>query len=423
MANAAARRQKLAAGARSGGIVATVANGRLAAVTTVILGAARTPFTRLLGALGSAQRRAARHRRRARRDRRAAGVEPDDVEYAVIGTVVQAGQGHIPSRQVTLGGRRAGARRLRHGQQGLRLRAARDRASADALVRARRAPRDRWPAAWSRCRTRRTWRSARARGYRFGDVELVDANLHDGLRDPWTGQLMYEQAGDVAAELGIARARAGRLGRALAGARDRRARPPGASPRRSCRSRSRAARARRRRHRRGHPRRDTTAERLAALPPLVPGGTHTRRQLARRQRRRGGRGAWPHEDEAARRDLPVAGAHPRDRLHGRPAATRWRACRRLASRDRAGEGRPDAGRRRPLGDQRGLRVVAVNSSRMLEVDEARVNVNGGAVALGHPVGASGARLIVTLAARAAPAGRRHRRRRDLLAAAARATRW
>ena len=33
---------------------------------------------------------------------------------------------------------------------------------------------------------------------------------------------------------------------------------------------------------------------------------------------------------------------------------------------------------------------------MLEVDQERVNVNGGAVALGHPIGASGARLIVTL---------------------------
>ena len=40
--------------------------------------------------------------------------------------------------------------------------------------------------------------------------------------------------------------------------------------------------------------------------------------------------------------------------------------------------------------------VAVNSTRMLGISDDRVNVNGGAVALGHPVGASGARLIVTL---------------------------
>ena len=41
--------------------------------------------------------------------------------------------------------------------------------------------------------------------------------------------------------------------------------------------------------------------------------------------------------------------------------------------------------------------VAKNSTRMLGVDEEKVNVNGGAVALGHPLGASGARIIGSLA--------------------------
>ena len=41
--------------------------------------------------------------------------------------------------------------------------------------------------------------------------------------------------------------------------------------------------------------------------------------------------------------------------------------------------------------------VAVNATRMLGADESAVNVNGGAVALGHPIGASGARLALTLA--------------------------
>jgi acetyl-CoA C-acetyltransferase len=43
-------------------------------------------------------------------------------------------------------------------------------------------------------------------------------------------------------------------------------------------------------------------------------------------------------------------------------------------------------------------AVALNATRMLRLDEERVNVNGGAVALGHPLGASGARLVLTLAA-------------------------
>jgi acetyl-CoA C-acetyltransferase len=42
-------------------------------------------------------------------------------------------------------------------------------------------------------------------------------------------------------------------------------------------------------------------------------------------------------------------------------------------------------------------AVALNATRMLELDEDRVNVNGGAVALGHPIGASGARLVLTVA--------------------------
>ena len=41
--------------------------------------------------------------------------------------------------------------------------------------------------------------------------------------------------------------------------------------------------------------------------------------------------------------------------------------------------------------------VSLNATRMLGVDESLVNVNGGAVALGHPIGASGARLVLTLA--------------------------
>ena len=40
--------------------------------------------------------------------------------------------------------------------------------------------------------------------------------------------------------------------------------------------------------------------------------------------------------------------------------------------------------------------VALNSMRMLDLDEDRVNVNGGAVAIGHPIGASGARILGTL---------------------------
>src|SRR3989442_7637887 len=53
-------------------------------------------------------------------------------------------------------------------------------------------------------------------------------------------------------------------------------------------------------------------------------------------------------------------------------------------------------------------AVALNASRMLGLDEERVNVNGGAVAIGHPIGASGARLVLTVAHELRPRGLRTR---------------
>ena len=41
-------------------------------------------------------------------------------------------------------------------------------------------------------------------------------------------------------------------------------------------------------------------------------------------------------------------------------------------------------------------VVAIENAKRMELDPARVNVHGGAVSLGHPLGASGARIIVSL---------------------------
>ena len=58
--------------------------------------------------------------------------------------------------------------------------------------------------------------------------------------------------------------------------------------------------------------------------------------------------------------------------------------------------------------------VAINSMRMLGIDEDKVNVNGGAIALGHPIGASGARIVGRPRPRASPSRRRPRLRRDLL---------
>ena len=66
--------------------------------------------------------------------------------------------------------------------------------------------------------------------------------------------------------------------------------------------------------------------------------------------------------------------------------------------------------------------VAINSVRMLGIDDEKVNVNGGAIALGHPIGASGARILTHARLRAAPPRRRPRRAPRSARAAARATR-
>ncbi len=59
-------------------------------------------------------------------------------------------------------------------------------------------------------------------------------------------------------------------------------------------------------------------------------------------------------------------------------------------------GEVDAGRLEVLEINEAFAAVAITSTRMLEVDPERVNVNGGAIAVGHPIGASGARILMTL---------------------------
>ncbi len=80
-------------------------------------------------------------------------------------------------------------------------------------------------------------------------------------------------------------------------------------------------------------------------------------------------------------------AGPDATLHERPAEALRRALKRLDL------------------DSSALDVVEINeafasvalwSARMLEIDHANVNVHGGAVAIGHPLGATGARIVVSL---------------------------
>jgi acetyl-CoA C-acetyltransferase len=358
---------------------------------TVILSAARTPFGRLGGALaprtavqlGVVAASAAFER---------AGVEPSDIDYAVIGQVVQAGAGHIPSRQVTLAagvpdeiGSDTVNKVCASGMRAVAL--------ADQMVRV--GDQRLLLAGGMESMSNAPYLLLRARsGYRFGDGELLDANLRDGLRDPWSGKLMYEQASAVADELGLKRGELDEWAlrshqRAIAAIDSRRMAeeivavevPARGGPLLVDTDEA--------------PRRDTTLERLAALPPLdAAHPTHTA-------------GNSPGVNDGAAMLVVAAAELARERgleplariLATGCTANRHDSLARVPAKAaqialaRAGLTPADM---EVIEINEAFASVALQSARDLGVDPERVNVNGGAVALGHPVGASGARLVGTL---------------------------
>ncbi len=143
------------------------------------------------------------------------------------------------------------------------------------------------------------------------------------------------------------------------------------------------------------PRRDTSLEVLAKLPgPGRQGGLAHGRQLARRQRRRRRAGAGLRRVGRRQRQEAlaeiVAHAQVADDfayLARTPASAAKKAL------EKAGLQPGDI----DLWEiNEAFASVTLNSIRMLGIDEDRVNVNGGAVALGHPIGASGARILGAL---------------------------
>jgi acetyl-CoA C-acetyltransferase len=143
------------------------------------------------------------------------------------------------------------------------------------------------------------------------------------------------------------------------------------------------------------PRRETTLEALAKLPPIfVPDGTHT-----------AGNSPGVNDGAAA---LVVASEDWAKANSREPLAT-------IVAHAQAADDFPYLARSPALAAQKALAKaglsaadidvweineafasVVLQSIRTLSIDESRVNVNGGAVALGHPIGASGARILATL---------------------------
>ena len=139
--------------------------------------------------------------------------------------------------------------------------------------------------------------------------------------------------------------------------------------------------------------RETTAAGLANLKPVLPDGIHTAGNSSQIS---DGAAAvlWMSEDRAKAEGLrprarivaqTLIGSDPYYHLDG-PIA---------ANADGARQGRHDDGRHRHLRGERGVRLGGVLVGQVHDAVWDKVNVNGGAIALGHPVGSTGSRLITT----------------------------
>ncbi|ASR36274.1 acetyl-CoA acetyltransferase [Prauserella marina] len=140
--------------------------------------------------------------------------------------------------------------------------------------------------------------------------------------------------------------------------------------------------------------RDTSMEALAGLAPILEGGLHTAGTASQIS---DGASAAVLVEERVARDL---GLRPRARILAQcliGAEIRYlldgpvQAARRLLERTGLSIGDVDV-----FEVNEAFAAVPMSFARVHEVDENRLNVNGGAIALGHPVGSSGIRLIATV---------------------------
>jgi acetyl-CoA C-acetyltransferase len=358
---------------------------------TVILSSARTPIGKLGGGLstlpathlgGIAIREAL--------DR--ADVSPEQIQHVVMGTVLQAGQGQIPSRQAQI---EAGIPIEVTSETINKVCASSVRAVGmiDQAVRAGDLEVAVGGGMESMSQAPYLLPGARS-GFRMGDTKALDAMIQDGLRNPFSGKQMFEEATTVGDELEMTRADLDKWAlrsheRALAATDDGRLADeiiPVTITSRKGDTVVEVDEA---------PRRGSSLEALAKLPGLTgKDGSHT---AGNSPGVNDGAGALvlASEDWAERNGKDIlatiiAQAAVADEF---AYLARTPANAAIKALDKAGLQPSDI----DLWEiNEAFSSVALNSVRMLGVDEERVNVNGGAVALGHPIGASGARIIGAL---------------------------
>ena len=358
---------------------------------TVILGAARTPFGKFGGALsplGAPELGGAAIREAVDRS----GVEDDKLEHSIFGIVVQAGVGQIPSRQanfqaglpfslttetlnqVCASGLRSATlaeTMIRAGDYQVVLTGGMESMSnAPYLL-----PNARW-------------------GAHMGDTTAVDSMMHDGLLDAFEHVNMIRFGTDGAKKFDISREEQdewalrshqragaatddGKLSEEIIGIK-----VPGKKGQTNYVEADEPIR------------RDTTLEKLAALKPIDEGGTVT---AGNAPGVTDGAGALVlgSESYSRRRGLEPLGtivAHAKVAEEPPNLLTVPGNSGKLAL-EKAGWSAEDIDL---VEINEAFAGVAIHSTRILGVDPDIVNVNGGALALGHPIGASGARILITL---------------------------
>jgi acetyl-CoA C-acetyltransferase len=359
---------------------------------TVILAAARTPIAKLGGGLSSLDATELGGRAiRAALER--AEVEPEQVEHVVMGQVLQAGQGQVPSRQAQIN---AGIPKEVSSETVNKVCASGVRAAAilDTAIRAGEV--ELAVGGGMESMSNAPYLLPKARfGYRMGDAKVLDAMVHDGLTNPFSGKQMFAEATEVGDELEMTRADMDRWAlrsHELAVKATDEGRLPEEIVAVTVKSKK------------GEdtvevdegPRRDTTLERLASLPGLVDKeGSHT---AGNSPGVNDGAGAlvlasdeWAQRNGKAILATIIAQAQVADDF-AYLARTPGKAAQKAL--EKAGLEPEDID---VWEINEAFASVTLNSIRVLGIDEDRVNVNGGAVALGHPIGASGARILGSLA--------------------------
>jgi acetyl-CoA C-acetyltransferase len=358
---------------------------------SVIVGAVRTPVGRFGSALGSrsaVQLGAAAIAGALAR----AGVAPGEVDYVLMGQVLQAGTGQITARQAAIAaGIPVEVPAITLNKVCLSSLTA--VALADQLIRA--GELEVAVAGGMESMTNAPYVVPAARwGARMGPAELVDTMIHDGLWSTFTGQHMGESSDQVNDVLGISRPEQD----AWAARSHERAAAAWASGRFAAEVVAVEVPARGGTsvvERDEGIRPETTSETLAALPPAFgPDGTITAGNASQLSDGAAATVVMSADRAEALGVEPLAEivAHGMcaDRfayLHTVPAVALEKALKK------AGKDIGDLGL---VEINEAFASVALHATRMLGADESIVNVNGGSVAMGHALGSTGARMLVTL---------------------------